>query len=352
MAEEKRIPRSLKDVDREIIDLLAERARMVQASDDKVLETQSMDEICAQARAVASPLGQEAISNVYREILSACRALNAPVRVAYLGPQGTFCEMAMIGHFGHSVKAVACADIDDVVRTAEAGEADYAVVPIENSTQGTVTRTLDLLMNTPLTIVGEVNEPIVHNLMGRAKSLSEVRRVCAHPQALAQCHHWLATHLPGIECVPAASNAKAAQDAADDPRLAAIAASRASELYGLEILAAAIQDNACNRTRFLVLGSDAPNWDKTCPMRTSVVFSVANVAGALFRALEPFYTHKVSMVKLESRPARNGSWEYNFYVDLEGHMKETSLMLSLDQMKPFTKFFKLLGSYPRAKDIP
>ena len=310
-----------------------------------------LERVIERSRALGGKLEGASLAQIFREIMSACRSLEKPMRVAYLGPQGTFCEMAAIRAFGHGVAMLACPNIDEAFRAAETGQVDYAVVPIENSAQGTVTRTLDLLVRTSLCIVGEVNVPVVHNLMSRATVLGDIKCVSAHPQALAQCRNWLTAHLPGVELVPAASNAKAAQDAQTDASMAAIAAERAAELYNLTILASAIQDDTRNRTRFFVLGKSPIQDIPTQLAKTSIWFVCANVSGGLCQVLEPFKEHGVSMVKLESRPARTGGWEYTFYVDIEGFEKDPNVCQALYQMKQCTSVLKVLGSYPKAVDV-
>ena len=347
-------------VDDQLVALLVERASL--AHDVGVAkgtaavyrperERAIIERVIEKSRALGARLDGASLARIYREIMSACRSLEKPMRVAYLGPQGTFCEMAAICAFGHGVQMLAGPSIDEVFRAAETGQVDYAVVPIENSAQGTVTRTLDLLIRTSLCIVGEVNVPVVHNLMSHAASLSDIKRVSAHPQALAQCRNWLAAHLPGVELVPAASNAKAAQAAQTDRSMAAIAAARAAELYDLTILASAIQDDARNRTRFFVLGKTPVQDVPTRLAKTSIWFVCANVSGGLCQVLEPFKEHGVSMVKLESRPACTGGWDYTFYVDIEGFEKDANVREALDQMKQCTSVLKVLGSYPKAVDV-
>ncbi len=345
-------------VDSQLVTLLSERAKLARAvgkakgSESVVYRPERervvIERAVTKAKELGNALSAQAVSQIYREIMGACRALEKPLRVGYLGPQGTFCEMAAISAFGHAVDFCALANIDEVFRSAEVGDVDYAVVPIENSAQGTVTRTLDLLERTPLKIVGEVNVPVVHNLMTRAKALSEVKRISAHPQALAQCHNWLASHMPSVELVPASSNAKAAKDASEDATLAAIAAHRASELYDLTIVAQAIQDDARNRTRFFVLSRTPTGAIENSLAKTSIWFACANVSGGLCAVLEPFKRHGVSMVKLESRPARNGQWDYTFYVDIEGYAEDKEVAAALSEMRKSTSVFKLLGSYPKA----
>ena len=288
---------------------------------------------------------------IFREIISSCRALERTTTVAYLGPAGTFSEMAVLRQFGSSVEARPCSTIAEVFRMTENSRTDFGVVPVENSTQGTVAVTLDLLLDTSLTIVGEVSIPIIHNLLTRSGDLSKVKTVMAHPQALAQCREWLSTHLPGARQVSCSSNAEGARIASEDDSVGAIASHRAAELYQLGIAGEGIQDWAGNRTRFLVLGhhpthrSPEPGKDKT-----TFEFSMVNKAGALFEGLEPLARHGVSMTHLESRPARNGAWEYNFFVDVEGHIEDEAVKKALTEIKAETAVFKFLGSYPKALD--
>lgn len=293
------------------------------------------------------PLPAVSLAAVFREIMSACRALERPAAIAYLGPAGTFSEAAMIRQFGTSVNGVPCATLDEVFRAAEAGTVDFAIVPMENSTEGAVSRTLDLLLATPLKIIGEVSIPVHHNLLTLSGQLQGVTRVAAHSQALAQCAGWLNENVPGLDRQGVASNGEAARLAATDPSLAAIAGEAAASRYGLQIAAAHIQDDASNRTRFVVLGfqdttpSKAPGRDKT-----SLILSVPNKAGAIFQVLSPLAKHGVSMTRLESRPARTGTWAYYFYVDVEGHALDEKVARALEELKAACAFFKNLGSYP------
>ena len=295
----------------------------------------------------AGPLPDASVGAVFREIMSACRALERPLAIAYLGPAGTFSEAAMVRQFGTSVNGVPCATLDEVFRAAEAGTVDFAIVPMENSTEGAVSRTLDLLLATPLKIIGEVSIPVHHNLLTASGTLAGITRVAAHSQALAQCAGWLNENVPQLDRQGVASNAEAARLAASDRTLAAIAGEAAASRYGLQIAAAHIQDDASNRTRFVVLGfqdtapSKAPGKDKT-----SLILSVPNKAGAVFHVLSPLATHGVSMSRLESRPARTGTWAYYFYVDVEGHGLDEKVARALDELKAACAFYKNLGSYP------
>ncbi|MDQ2780565.1 MAG: prephenate dehydratase [Pseudomonadota bacterium] len=294
------------------------------------------------------PLAPGSVAPIWREIMSACRSLETPTRVAFLGPAGTFSEQAALGFFGASLTAVPCVSIDEVFRSTSAGAADFGVVPVENSTEGVVARSLDLFLHTPLFIIGETSLAVRHNLLRREVGKEGVRAVLAHPQALAQCHAWLGTHLPQVERRPVASNAEGARLAAQDATLAAIASERAAGEYGLHVVAPAIQDDAHNRTRFAIVADP-----KAQPMPaasghdcTSLVVSVTNRPGAVHDMLVPLKTHRVSMSRFESRPARSGQWEYYFYIDIEGHPETPSVAAALAELRTACAFFKILGTYP------
>ena len=294
------------------------------------------------------PLQSDSVAPIWREIMSACRALETPSRIAYLGPAGTFSEQAALGYFGSSIVRVPCASIDEVFRATSAGAADFGVVPVENSTEGVVARSLDLFLHTPLFIIGETSLLVRHNLLRREASMQGVTAVLAHPQALAQCHAWLSSHLPGAERRPVASNAEGARLAALDPSLAAIASDRAGAEFGLHTVAPAIQDDAHNRTRFAIVthpqAHPAPRPSgHDC---TSLVLSVTNRPGAVHDMLVPLKTHGVSMTRLESRPARSGQWEYYFYIDIEGHPDDPRVGAALKELRDVCAFFKVLGTYP------
>lgn len=292
------------------------------------------------------PLSGQSVTALFTEIMSHCRALEAPLSIAYLGPAGTFSEAAMLKRFGHANLGVPATSIDEVFRAVESGEVNYGLVPVENSTEGTVSRTLDLLLQTPLKLCGEVLLPVHQCLMSRASALSAVRRVYSHPQSLGQCQNWLNDHLPGAERIPVSSNAEAARLAAEQPDCAAIAGKQAAALYGVSLLAENIEDDPRNTTRFLVIGNQdvAPSGRD----KTSLVMSAPNRPGAVHELLAPFAQHGVSMTKLESRPSRTGLWEYVFYVDLEGHPSDAAVSAALVQLKQIAAFVKVLGAYPIA----
>jgi chorismate mutase/prephenate dehydratase len=296
----------------------------------------------------AGPLPVDSVAPIWREIMSACRALETPTRVAYLGPAGTFSELAALGYFGSSIVKVPCANADEVFHATSAGAADFGVVPVENSSEGVVTRSLDLFLTTPLVIVGETSLYVRHNLLRRTDSTEGIVAVCAHPQALAQCHVWLSHHLPNAERRPVASNAEGARLASLDPTLAGIASERAASEFGLHLVAPAIQDDAHNRTRFAIVAHPAahPQPRATGHDCISLVVSVPNRPGAVHDMLVPLKKHGVSMTRFESRPARSGQWEYYFYVDLQGHPDQPEVAAALQELREVSSFFKLLGVYP------
>jgi chorismate mutase/prephenate dehydratase len=295
------------------------------------------------------PLPTESVAPIWREIMSACRALETPTRVAYLGPAGTFSEQAALGYFGSSIVRVSCASIDEVFRTTTAGAADFGVVPVENSTEGVVARSLDLFLTTPLFIIGETSLFVRHNLLRRDNSLEGISAVCAHPQALAQCHGWLSYHLPDVERRPVSSNAEGARLASLDPTLAAVASERAGSEFGLHVVAPAIQDDPHNRTRFVIVTHPDrhPQPQASGHDCTSLVVSVTNRPGAVHDMLVPLKIHGVSMSRFESRPARTADqWEYYFYIDLQGHPDDPAVARALAELRAVCSYFKLLGTYP------
>jgi chorismate mutase/prephenate dehydratase len=343
-------------VDRELLALLNKRAGLALAVGEikkhegsVVFRPEREAQVIDGLKAVnTGPLQSDSVAPIWREVMSACRALESPTRVAYLGPAGTFSELAALGYFGSSITRVPCASIDEVFRTTSAGAADFGVVPVENSTEGVVARSLDLFLHTPLFIIGETSLFVRHNLLRRVDSLADISAVLAHPQALAQCHQWLSTHLPQAERRPVASNAEGARLAALDPSLAGIASDRAASEFGLHVVAPAIQDDAHNRTRFAIVthphAHPAPRASgHDC---TSLVVSVTNRPGAVHDILVPLKNHGVSMSRFESRPARSGQWEYYFYIDLEGHPDEARVAAALAELREVCAFFKVLGTYP------
>lgn len=294
------------------------------------------------------PLKGEHVAAIWREIMSACLALESPQRVAVLGPFGTFCEQAAIEYFGGAADLIYCNSFDEVFHATASGSAQYGVVGVENMTEGVVTRSLDLFLHTPTHVVGEVSLLIRHNLLRKENTLEGIEAVLAHPQALAQCQNWLSKHLPNAERRAVSSNAEGARLAAQDPTLAAIASERAATLFGLHITAHAVQDEAYNRTRFAVIClpqtmATPPATGRDC---TSLIVSVANRPGAMHDLLVPLKKHGVSMTRLESRPARTGQWEYYFYIDLDGHPSQPHVAAALAELRELCAFYKVIGAYP------
>lgn len=297
----------------------------------------------------SGPLKDVHIEAVWREVMSACLSLEAPIRVAYLGPAGTFSEQAALQFFGSSIEHVTCISIDEVFRAAASGSAAYGVVPVENSTEGVVSRSLDLLLNSPLHIVGETSLMVKHNLLRLSDSMEGIEAVYAHPQALAQCQGWLTAHLPNVARHAASSNAEGARLASTNPSWAAIASERAGSQFGLHTPAQGIQDDAFNRTRFAIvcLPKTLPAPAVSGTDCTSLVVSVANRPGAVHDILVPLKAHGVSMTRFESRPARSGGqWEYYFYIDLQGHPSQDHVGAALAELAKLCAFYKILGTYP------
>ena len=341
-------------LDLELLELMSKRARAAQEvghikgeTASPVFRPERELQVIANLQASNSgPLHADGITAIWREIMSACRALEAKQIIAYLGPKGTFSEQAAQAAFGSSIEGLACNSLDEVFKAVEKGAAQFGVVPVENSSEGAISRTLDLLLESPLQISGEVVLPIRHHLLTKTGSLAGVSTVCAHAQALAQCQQWLTAHAPNLKRQAVSSNAEAARMAALDPSLAAIAGEPAQIAYGLQVNAGHIQDDAHNRTRFVIIGRHT--CQATGHDQTSLVLSVDNQAGAVYRLLAPLAKHGVSMTRLESRPARKGTWEYHFYIDIAGHAEDDKVALALGDLQKLAAFYKVLGSYPRA----
>lgn len=343
-------------VDLELIALLNKRAALAhEVGEIKRLDGSTVfrpdreNQVISNLQAVnQGPLKDHSVAIIWREIMSACRSLEAPQRVAYLGPAGTFSEQAAIQFFGGSMARVMCVSFDEVFRATAAGSAEFGVVPIENSSEGVVSRTLDLLLSSPLHIIGETSFLVRHNLLRLEPSLSNIEAVYAHPQALSQCQDWLSTHLPHADRRAAPSNAEGARLASTNPAWAAIASERAGSEFGLHVVSYAIQDDAFNRTRFAVICLPttlaAPQaTGKDC---VSLIVSVNNKPGAVHDLLMPLKRHGVSMTRFESRPARSGQWEYYFYIDLAGHPSEPHVAAALEELRSLCAFYKVLGTYP------
>jgi chorismate mutase / prephenate dehydratase len=343
-------------VDRELLALLNRRAALAQQVGELkkregsvVFRPEREAQVIDGLKTInTGPLKAESVAPVWREIMSACRALETPTRVAYLGPAGTFSELAALGFFGSSIVKVPCVSIDEVFRSTSAGAADFGVVPVENSTEGVVARSLDLFLTEPLFIIGETSLFVRQNLLRRDNSLGDIHAVVAHPQALAQCNVWLSNHLPNVERRPVSSNAEGARLAGLDTSLAAIASERAASEFGLHVVAPAIQDDPHNRTRFAIITHPdrQPRPHASGHDCTSLVVSVANRPGAVHDILVPLKQHGVSMTRFESRPARSGQWEYYFYIDVQGHPDQPEVGQALKELRDACAFFKVLGTYP------
>ncbi|KRT55962.1 prephenate dehydratase [endosymbiont of Ridgeia piscesae] len=294
----------------------------------------------------SGPLDPEEVARLFREIMSACLALEQPLQVAFLGPEGTFTQAAALKHFGHSVQCLPMGSIGDVFSEVESGACHYGVVPVENSTEGVISHTLDSFVSSPLLICGEVTLRINHHLLSSESGLQQIRTVYSHQQSLAQCRGWLDRHLPQAERVAVGSNAEAARMASQHAGVAAIAGETAAEIYGLPQLVSNIEDEAGNTTRFLVIGkkdAGASGDDKT-----SLLLSTQNRAGGLHGLLSPFAEHSISMTRIESRPSRRGIWDYVFFVDINGHRSDPAVAEALRQLEQQASLFRVLGSYPKA----
>jgi chorismate mutase/prephenate dehydratase len=279
-----------------------------------------------------------------REIMSTSLAAEMPMTIAYLGPEGTYTQAAVMKHFGQAVRNLDVKTIGDVFRVVEQGKAHFGVVPIENSTEGVITHTLDCFSSSDLRVCGEVQLPINHQLLSHADGLTNVRKVYAHPQALAQCRNWLERYLPDAELVTASSNAEAAVTASKDESVAAIASDIAARLYGISVLASGIEDERNNTTRFLIVGNDS--YAASGEDKTTIMVSAPNKVGSLFELLKPLYDAGVDMSRIESRPSRQTNWEYVFFIDLIGHIDEPKVSEALAELQSNSAYFKLIGSYP------
>lgn len=293
------------------------------------------------------PLPDAAVVRLFREIMSACLALQEPLRIAFLGPRGTFTQEAAIQHFGHAMVTAPLDSIAEVFREVEAGAAQYGVVPLENSTEGSVNYTLDMLMRSPLRICGEVELRVHQNLLSKASAFADIHTVFGHQQSLAQCREWVDANLAHARRVPVSSNAEGARRAVDEPGTAALASEITAEIYGLAILSSRVEDEPDNATRFAVIGRQ--EIVATGDDRTSLLLSARDRPGALFDLLEPFAEYAVSMTRLESRPSHQGAWDYVFFVDIEGHPDDAGVRRALDEVRARASLFRILGAYPRTR---
>jgi len=344
--------KQIDQLDDELLKLLNQRAGLAQQighlkEDGMIMRPEREAQVLKRLQGSnGGPLSDSAVAQLFTEVMSHCRALEAPLTVAYLGPEGTFTEAAALKRFGNAIQGRPCSTIDDVFRTVGSGVAHYGVVPVENSSEGAIGRTLDLLLQSTLQVCGEVLLPIHQCLMAKHCEPGSIKTVYSHPQSLGQCQGWLNANLPHAARIPVASNAEAARLAAEERHSAAIAGSQAASRFGLKLCVENIEDEPSNTTRFLVLGNQhvAPSGTD----KTSLVMTAANRPGAVHDLLVPLARHGVSMTRLESRPARSGLWEYVFYVDIEGHQDDPRVATALAELRQVAAFVKVFGSYPVA----
>jgi chorismate mutase/prephenate dehydratase len=338
-------------IDKKILELISKRASCAKEigslkSDGIIYKPEREAQIYRKLIGLnKGPLPAESIRSVFASIISNCRALEKKLSVSFLGPFGTFSEEATIKKFGDNIEFVPTTSIDEVFNNVQSNETQYGVVPVENSTEGAVSRTLDILLNTDLKICGEIILPIHHNLLTNCKSLKSIKKIYAHGQSLAQCHNWLSNNLPHVETQAVLSNAEGAKLAARTKNSAAIASIRASNLFKLKAIRQNIEDERSNTTRFLVLSTQENGISGDD--KTSIVVATKNKPGAIADLVAPFAKYKVSMTKLESRPAKVGMWEYVFFIDILGHQNEPKIKKSLLDLESKASFIKFLGSYPK-----
>lgn len=342
-------------LDDRILELLNQRAEVVVAVGKTKDESQGVYYVPSREKAIFErliakndgPFPNEGIRRVFREIISASLSLEQPLKVAFLGPQATYTHVAAMRQFGLSAQLVPLKSIPSIFDEVSRGRASYGVVPVENSNEGVVTHTLDMFMSSDLKVIAEVLLPVSHDLLNLSGQLSDIRKVVSHPQAIGQCRDWLEENLPDIPLVDASSTANAAQLAAEDASVAAIASESAASFYGLRVVKHSIEDNPNNFTRFLVIGPEmqGPSGND----KTSVMFSVKDKAGVLYHMLEPFSKRNINLAKIESRPMKGKAWEYIFFLDMVGHVEEANIAEALEELKTHCQFLKVLGSYPKAK---
>lgn len=344
--------KKIDEIDEKLVELLSQRARLAKdiaaLKGDKVFDASREEMVIRHILSLnRGPISNEELTYLFREIISICRRLEKPLKVAYWGPEGTFTHLAALKRFGKSAEYVSCDRLEAVFEEVVQDRADVGVVPVENSTEGVVARTLDIFLEIEgLNICGELVLPIRHLLLSTADSLEKIQRVYSIPQALGQCRRWLRENLPNAEIIETATTAKAALLCKDDPQGAAVGSEAAKEIYGLNVLAEGIEDSPGNRTRFLVIGKEAST--PTGRDKTTIIFAVKHKAGSLYRALAAFDKYDVNLTMLESRPSRRTSWEYVFFADFQGHIEEERVRKALEKLSEEALFIKVLGSYPEA----
>ncbi len=341
------VRKKIDEIDHKLVEMLNERAncaleigKMKNKSERSIFAPEREKQVIEGVlRNNKGPLSDRTMSAIFREIISACRALEKPITVAYLGPAGSYTHIASIQKFGESTDFLPANSIPDVFSMVEHKEANYGMVPVENSTEGIVNHTLDMFLLSDLRICAEIYAPISHNLLSSGNDLSQIKRIYSRPEAIAQCRNWLATHLPGVEILEVSSTTKGAKMCEGYPTSAAIASSLAAKEYGLNIIAEGIEDNPHNKTRFLVLGYSKP--DPCGRDKTSVVFSVPHKSGSLYHALKVFDDAGINLTMIESRPTKQMPWEYIFFVDMEGHVSDSVVMDAIEEVKNECLFLKI-----------
>ena len=346
---------AIDDIDDRILDLINQRASVVvevgkaKAGQSKDFYVPSRERAIYERLTAANPgpFPSEAIRKVFREIISASLSLEQPMKVAFLGPQGTFTHAAAMQQFGFSAQLMPQKSIPAIFEEVARGRAPYGVVPVENSTEGVVSHTLDMFMESELKINAEIMLGISHFLMSRSGRMTDIKKIVSHPQPLAQCRKWLEENLPDVPLVDVGSTALAAQMALEDESFGAIASEMAATLYGLQVVKERIEDNPNNFTRFLVIGTNTP--ERSGRDKTSLMFNIKDQPGILYRMLEPFSKREINLSKIESRPMKKKAWEYIFFLDIEGHIDDEPITAAVTELRDYCQFLKVLGSYPRAR---
>ncbi len=357
MAEEelKQLRERIDLIDNQILDLLNQRAEVVLAvgkakqGDERGFYVPSREKAIYERLTGNNPgpFPNDAVCKVFREIISASLNMELPLQVAFFGPQATFTHMAAMQQFGLSAQLVPLKSIPAVFEEVERGRANYGVVPVENSTEGVVNHTLDMFIGSELKVIAEIMLEISHNLLSKTGRVEMISKIVSHPQPLAQCRHWLETNMADTPLLDVASTAAAAQLAAEDETVAAIASQAAAIQYGLQVVKAKIEDNPHNFTRFLVIGRKSP--EQSGDDKTSIMFSIKDEPGILYRMLEPFSRRQINLAKIESRPMKQKAWEYIFFLDLIGHVADRDIADAIEELRNHCHFLKVLGSYPLAR---
>jgi len=357
MTEKEELRQQINALDQDLVTLLNRRQTLAQAigriknrQGQRTLDFQREEEVLAHLmRLNPGPLSPAALKNIFREIISASRQIQSPLSVAFLGPEATFSHLAALKKFGGSTRFGPLLSIHEVFAEVEKGNYDYGVVPIENSTEGVVNDTLDHFVETSLQICGELFLEVSHDLVSKSGQSQDIEVIYSHPQAYGQCRRWLAGHLPEVPNIEVASTGVAAQKAAKNPNAAAIASAAAASLYDLRVVERRIEDHPGNVTHFFVIGPDSPG--PTGTDKTSIIFAVDNIPGALYKTLQPLADRGINMTRIVSRPAKSEAWRYLFFLDLDGHQEDPEVREALREIETLSAHFQLLGSFPRAAGV-